>query len=791
MRFSRANAFLILLFYTGVLLAQNFKGTVRDISDMPLAGVSVYIEDVNSGLITDSEGRFHSNLEPGQYIVVFRRLGYTTSRQFILIRDNEVTITDATLKQSTFYEYKNTVQRTEAIGEQIIKKAADKVPVYTSYKAKAYIKGDLILTGVSNLTNILVEKIENFSVLGLQNKIIQQEIYCNIDYTAPDLYNVEVKGNSGNITEDLNLRGAVSLLDESLHGERFNGCVSPLSRRASSYYKFKYRGYYTEGGETYNKVEVKSKYNDLELLNGDLYITDDGDIVFARLIRRFQGVEFVNTITYQLVGGKYNVPVAYLTNIYFSLLGNTGEVTYLTSMKYDELEEGVQSTGSKSSSALSGNKKIVFDDLASSRGTDFWERVRTFPVGPDEEIKMGHFNLKHDVIPRKPWYGKILMGDYLYGSDSSRLSVKYGGVKMVFRDYNYVDGFWLGNRFTIKADQGGGKGWEISPYIYYTTARHRMIGGSDFVYNYLPDKNGKLTFSMGSHTADFNSLSITRYNNYFSSLFLGKNYNSFFQKDYVTAENSLDLTKKLKLSVGIGVERRSGLDNHTDFTVVKVKKNRITPNINPDNRFDRTFYSVGLSFVPYANYSIRNNESPLVFHLEYQEGFSSWQTNNSKYRKLKGGVVQNIKLNYFDKIDYKVEAGAFVGSRKNLHFADYQFYGSPDLVFNLGSLFDSFLLLDNYELQANHYWTVFSVNYSSKYILLKRLPFMQGKPFFEGVHFKTLYTPDIKFYSEVGYSLNLTRLFGLGVFSSFNNFDYKMAGVRFSLNLQSLTILRE
>ncbi|NDV95488.1 carboxypeptidase regulatory-like domain-containing protein [Dysgonomonas sp. 521] len=791
MRFSRANAFLILLFYTGVLLAQNFKGTVSDASGMPLAGVSVYIEGVRAGLVTDNDGRFRSHLQAGQYAVVFRRLGYVMSRQFILIRDNEVTSTDVSLEQSVFYEYKNTEQRIETMGEQVIKKATDKSPGYASYKAEAYIKGDLMLTGVSNLTNKLVEKIENFSMLELQNKIIQQEIYCNIDYAAPDLYNIEIKGYSGNIAEDLNIRGAVGLLDESLHADWFNGCVSPLSRRASLYYKFKYKGYYIENGEAYNRVEVKSKFKDQELLNGDLYITDAGDIIYARLTRRFQAVEFTSTITYQLVDGKYNIPVAYLSNIYFRLFGNAGEVSYLTSVKYDELQEGKPGTGSKNSPRLSGNKKIVFDDLASAQDIGFWEEVRAFPVSRDEKTAVEYFGQKHNPMLKKPWYGKILMGDYLYGSDTSKLSVKYGGVKMIFRDYNYVDGFWLGNRFTIKSDQGGGKVWQISPYIYYTTARHRMIGGSDFAYSYLPEKNGKLTFSVGSHTADFNSLSITRYNNYFSSLFLGKNYNSFYQKDYVSIGNNIDVTRKLKLSAGLGVERRSGLNNYTDFTLVKVKKNRITPNINPDNRFDRTFYSLGLSYAPHADYTIENNESPLVLHLEYQEGFSAWQTNNSRYRKLKGGIVQNIPLNYFDKIDYKIEAGAFVGSREHLHFSDYQFYGAPDLVFNMGSLFDSFLLLDNYELQANHYWAALSLNYSGKYILLKRLPFMQGKPLFEGLHIKTLYTPDIKFYSEIGYSLNITRLFGVGVFSSFNNFDYKTAGVRFSLNLQSLKILRE
>lgn len=247
------------------------------------------------------------------------------------------------------------------------------------------------------------------------------------------------------------------------------------------------------------------------------------------------------------------------------------------------------------------------------------------------------------------------------------------------------------------------------------------------------------------------------------------------------------------MSASLGIERRHGLSNHTDFNVFD--RNHIKPNIFPNDRFDRTYYSVGFSYSPNSNYSItealdmHENRITPVFNIEYQEAFSSWQNNNSTYRKLKGGISHNIQLDYFNSVDYKVESGVFLEKGNKMHFTDYQHFGASDLLLNLNSLFDSFLLLDNYELQTNKYWINLFLNYSGKYFLLKRIPFLQGKPFTENLHLKTLFTPHTDSYIETGYSISFNRYFGVGIFSSFHNTKAKKIGVRFSLNLRSLKYL--
>lgn len=286
-------------------------------------------------------------------------------------------------------------------------------------------------------------------------------------------------------------------------------------------------------------------------------------------------------------------------------------------------------------------------------------------------------------------------------------------------------------------------------------------------------------------------MATSRYQNYFSSLFFGENNNFFYQRDFISFKNETHLSAKLKLSTAIGVEKREGLKNHTDFNFLG-RKGHAKDNIYSNDRFDKTSYNIIFTYSPRSNYSITDaldmyekGITP-IFNLEYQEGFSSWQQCNSLYRKVRGGISNRFQLDFFNSIDYKIETGLFLFVDKNMHFADYQHFGTSDMLLNLGSLFDSFLMLDNYQLQTKKYWGNLFLNYSGRYVLFKFIPFLQNKHFNENLHFKALYTPEYKFYMEFGYSISFTRYFAGGFFSSIKNTQGQKLGVRFSFNLKSL-----
>lgn len=791
---------LALLLLAGNSFAQNLRGQLLDPSDKPLAGITIYIKEANQGLVSDANGQFQLLLDTGTYTVKYRYPEYESVEKIISIEPSSIFNDTVVLQKKTLF-FDETDSKNDTIASQIIKSIMAKSLFYTGsipdYKAYSYIKGDLKIHGVSAITDLAIYKVEKIHLSEYKHIPFHQEIYNEIDYSRPDKYKLTIKGYSGNIPDDFNYKGIINSLSGNIFNRRFNEFISPLHPDGFSYYRYKYEGFYMEDEMVLHKIRVDSRVKDPELLNGYLYIADDGRyIVYSQLTATTQGMVQTALIAYNSIDADIHVPLTYYTNINFNILGTKGEVSYYTSLKYTT----ISGDGSRSDSSATYSiddqsaNDIMVESSAYARDDTYWSRVRSNPLQlliseNDTVSQLIRFD-KNKYRPGNYWFGKIVLGGYIHSSDTSKWSLRYSGVKEVFKDYNYVDGFWLGEKFEINAKLSRSKTLNITPHIYYVTARHRAIGWNDAVFNYAPERKGQLAFSFGSRSEDFNSLTITRYQNYFMSLFFGDNYNFLYQKDYATLSHSINMNKRLRLGTAFGVARRSGLSNNTDFTVFR--KSHIKPNIYPDERFDKTFYTLSLSYSPFLDFPLTDGIKTFdkqrhpIFHLEYEEGFSSWQTNNSKYRKVKGGVIHNIRMDYFNRLDYKIEAGSFIGATDKIPFADYQHFGASDLLINLNSLYDSFLLADNYELQTNKYWMNLSLNYSGRYVLFKRLAFFQGNSFSENLHFRTLYIPDIDIYTELGYSVGLTRSIGIGSFVSFRNVKYKSFGVRFSLNLSSL-----
>jgi hypothetical protein len=136
----------------------------------------------------------------------------------------------------------------------------------------------------------------------------------------------------------------------------------------------------------------------------------------------------------------------------------------------------------------------AFDDEAYKKDEGYWDTVRAIPITLKDTIKNTiQFN-KEKYKPTNFWIGKIILGDYIQGNDTSKISIRYSGLKRVFWDYNYVDGFWIGQRFEIKNKISKNRSLEVYPYIYYLTARQRMIGGSYIAYDYSLRNKAELYF---------------------------------------------------------------------------------------------------------------------------------------------------------------------------------------------------------------------------------------------------------------------------------------------------------
>lgn len=784
------------------LSAQNFKGRIIDQAGEPLYGSSVYIKETSQGLICNEDGYYQTTLAPGKYEVEYKCLGFKSVERKINISDNDAVIINITLEPNPFTLKEITVSNQEDPAYPIMRKAIEKAPIYAgsakSYLADVYIKGNVELLKISSLIDRFAKKEEGVKISDFKNKVFVQESFNEIEFTAPDKYKQTVKAFSSSIPDDFDSEDAMGITRSSLYNPKVGMNISPLNPSAFSYYKFRYEGFSEEDGMVINKIKIEPKMKDPILYEGYIYIVDGTwHIHSARVTSKIYGVRQDYTITYQELGENVYLPITYLSESEINILGNHALMNYYASLTYRDIvinEDIVKELDEKKRQKREFEIKrdtrysTSSDSLATRRDSTYWANVRSIPLD-DREItsfvKKDSIQQHLDSVRKEHHNPKFsffdIFGGGQIGGDSTKVTIKYDGLFLAVPEYNFVDGLWLGQKFNIETKINKNR-LEISPYIYYALSRKRLLGGGDINLSYAPMRLGKLNISTGSTSEDFNPNGIMRFNNATNSLIRGNNYNYYYQKDYISATNNIDISNGLKLITGFEIARRSGLSNNTDYTWGK--RSKIKPNIYPDDRFDKTMYYLGIDYTPYAYYSVYNGRktyerftSP-TFFLRYSEGFSGWQTNNSKYRKIRLGIAQNLKFNEFNRFDYFIEGGSFIGSKSNMHFADYEHFNTSNVLVNLKSPFTSFMLLDNYEASTNEYWISSILNYNSNYLLLKRLPFLQGKMFTESLHLKNLYTPDMKLYTEAGYSINLTRMLNIGAFVSFQKTKYQDFGIR-------------
>lgn len=795
------------------LFSQTFQGRIIDQSGNPVVGSTVYIREIKQGVACSDDGEFQVALDDGTYTVEFRSLGYETQTKNITVRSGEPVAEEIVLEEKYYALSEVVVVGREDPAYEIMRQAIARAPYHAkqikSYQSEVYQKLKLKLLALPNILGMKMETNDGLNLNDYKNKLFIQESYNDITYTAPDKYEQTVKAFSSSIPDDMNPDDALRITQSSLYQPVFAGMTSPLHPKAFSYYRFRYEGFVEEDGQVINKIKVTPKLKDPLFISGYIYIADgEWNLRFAELRQETMGMTNNYTITYNPVAESVYMPTSYMIDSRINVMGFKAEGSYLSSSKYTEvIQDETLVSGAVTLPEAKKKEKRSFelkpdsnyivqsDTLAKSRDSLFWKKIRTLPLSDDEWLsyqRKDSIQAFTDSIKKnyhnKPFrWGSLLMGGKI-GGDSARFSLKYDGLLRVIPEYNFVDGYWVGQEIDWGINVGKDNALHVIPSVYYATARKRVLWQTRLTFDYAPLRFGHLSLSMGSTTSDYNPVGALRIENALNSLLWGKNRSMLYQNDYIRLENNLELTHALRLAVELDLAKRRSLENKSS-DILFGKKKDVTPNLVTDERFDRISYAVGLTYHFNQYYEIRNgrkiyrrNYSPAVnLRFSRNHPVNNSANENSQYMEL--GMEQRIKTDLLGLLVYSLNGGSFIGSRDRMNFADYKHFNTSDLMFTGKNGFDSFMLLDYYSHSTNKHWVQGIVNYNNQYIFLKRLPFLQGRVFSETIGAKFLYTPDRKGYTEFGYSIGLGKLMSVGVFGSFNELKHDKTGVKFSLDL--------
>ncbi len=322
---------LLLLLAALPALSGGLQGTIKGDDGNVLAFATIYVRQIESGAVSDPEGKYEVVLAPGKYDIVFHYLGFETQTRTIDVGDGFITI-DIVLKSQVIQLQAVTVKAgKEDPAYTIMRKAIAKAKYHTQqidkYTAKVYIKGKGKLTDYPWWSKKALEK-EGIT----KDRVFIQESVSEITFTRPNKFNEKViavytNGNNRNTSPNAYVFG-------SLYEPEIAETVSPLSPKAFSYHKFTYEGTFKDRKYDVSKIKVTPRSKGDNVFEGTIYIVEDWwSIHSTDLSVTKMGIRFNVKQIYNPIEDKAWLPVSQQFNIGGKVFGFEFTADYLATVK--------------------------------------------------------------------------------------------------------------------------------------------------------------------------------------------------------------------------------------------------------------------------------------------------------------------------------------------------------------------------------------------------------------------------------------------------------------------------
>ncbi len=490
-------------------------------------------------------------------------------------------------------------------------------------------------------------------------------------------------------------------------------------------------------------------------------------------------------------------------------LGEAYQLSKLMARSYQAVDTS-RSAHKFERTPIGNNSSTKTDSLASQRDSLYWASVRSIPLKPEElESYQRIASLRADSLkqPGVPAQGggsvaagsgkadvfSTLLFGHTFQSKNKKYWLQMYGLQSYLPQYNFVDGYWVGAAFSVGKRFSPASCLYLTPHVYYTTARKAVVGYGEVVLEYAPRRLGNLTLSGGSRSADYNGESgESMLINSLSTLLFARNDVKFYNKQYLSVHNQVEVANSLLLTAGLTWQRRQSLDNNRSKSWFGKEGTPNTPANStftpmPTNHLLKA--SLGVEYTPAHYYRMVRGKKVYddsrwpTFALQYERAFPQGSNSESpSFHRIEFSARQKIEFGMFNTLHWSANGGTFCDA-VNMQFPDYKHFAATRFPLTDRMFTDGFVLLDNYAYSTSTRWAQAGVAWSTPYLLLKHLPFLKKKSWDEALHIRSLAVFRNQPYTEVGYSIGFTGRMRAGVFASFSGVKYQSVGVSVTLSL--------
>lgn len=455
------------------------------------------------------------------------------------------------------------------------------------------------------------------------------------------------------------------------------------------------------------------------------------------------------------------------------------------------------------------------DSLAARKDSVYWATVRSVPLRSEEVesyLRKEKQTLSKDSLPKRSGASGTGGSSISVGSDSGVFStflfgntfrtkdkkawLRLYGLQSYIPEYNFVDGLWVGAKFSAGVKLSDAASLRFTPLAYYTTARKSVVGSGELVLDYAPRRMGKLWLNGGILSADYNGEGgESRLINSVSSLLFARSDIKLYDKRFLSIGNDVELANGVLLSAGLTWQQRKMLDNNASHSIFRTKAAGNTPRSDafrpmPENELLKA--SFALEYTPAHYYRMSHGKKVYeesrfpTFTLAYERAFplAGEQKLSPSYHRAEVSIRQQVAFGMFNTLSWSAKAGTFWGA-KQMQFPDYKHFSATRLPVTERVFDDGFFVLDNYAYSTANRWAQAGLTWHTPYLLLKQLPFLKKKRWDEALHLRSLVVYGRTPYTEVGYSIGFAHFARLGVFAGFNGVKFHAVGASVSLPLST------
>ena len=733
------------------------KGKVTNLSDEPIPGVRVFIENTTYGVITDVKGQYFIELnKAGTYPIAFRMIGFKDSTYKVIIQNKTSELNVSMASLSTELSTVDVYADKADIAKGIIKKVQDNrkqmAAQFKNYTCKTYQK-----TGLEKerRTFSLNSETDSSEMAKSREKMNLIESLAESSFISPNIYHEKILAYHDYSDKIENV--ATSSVDfttvyaeevapvqtvmvnpyiffEKIEDGDFNlyqnminlpkisehPITSPVGVQAFANYKFGLKDVFFENGQKIYEIQVTPRFKAAPLLSGSIFIIDQIWVIKSfnlkvnptamPFFRDFAVIHDYSKIE------DYWVPVR--REYIYTINDELHVISANTRVNHSEYQfnRDIEAKDFK-------NEIMHYDEYAFDRDSVFWLKSRPIQL---KEKELEYIEIQKRIEAREnsePYldsvqkaYNKVNIWEVIL----SGVGYKNRFRQNEFYVYPLLGSFDIFGVGGVRLRTGGyyrktfdnTQSIKISPFIDYGTRNKDVKGRLGIDYMFDPLHFGAIDVNVG----DMYDFVTTE-----TAIINLVNRNNYVRKQYIDLAYRREIVNGLYGKIKFGYSDRRSIDglifSPWEDTLAAIAQldtvsglGNFFKDFNNPVQFERykiSFVEFRLQYRFKQKYIIRGNEKLIIgtkypeLEFLYRKGIPGLFNSEVNFDFVELKASDEINFGNYGDSKWKVLSGAFL-NQKDLRFIEHKFFRGSDFTFFSNPL-NSHQTLDS-TLNTNHFY---------------------------------------------------------------------------------------